>query len=216
MMRKGDTAKVARAVAGAGRWSLAGVLVMLIVALPVARAFAQDERAPDFSRFNLYDPRPDAPSASFTDRAGGRQVLADHHGRLVLLNFWATWCAPCVEEMPSLDRLQGLRGDVLEVVAVSVDHGEPETIDRFFDRLGIGHLAVYQDRGGALSRAFDVRAYPSTFLIDRNGQVIAALPGMAAEWDAPEALALLDALAAEELAGKPARQDLKATETGLR
>ena len=192
------------------------MLALLIAVLPMAQALAQDGRAPDFSRFNLYDPRPDAPTAPFTDEAGRRQVLADHHGRLVLLNFWATWCGPCVEEIPSLDRLQGLRGDVLEVVAVSVDRGGPETIDRFFDRLGIGHLAVYQDRNGAFARAFDVRSYPSTFLIDRNGQVIAALPGVAAEWDAPESLALLDALAAEDLADKAAPQDLKATETGLR
>jgi thiol-disulfide isomerase/thioredoxin len=197
-------------------WRLAGLVAILIAAWSADAALAQDNGAPDFSRFSLYDPRPNAPAASFTDGAGERQVLADHRGRLVLLNFWATWCAPCVEEMPSLDRLQGLRGDVLDVVAVSVDRGGPATIERFFHRLGIGHLAVYQDRDGALSRAFDVRLYPSTYLIDRNGRIIAALPGVAAEWDAPESLALLDALAAEDLSGGAAPQDLKATETGFR
>lgn len=208
MMRMSGSANVVRVVAG--------LLAVLIAALPAGEASAQDGRASDFSRLTVYDPRPDAPSASFTDGAGGRQVLAGHHGRLVLLNFWATWCAPCVEEMPSIDRLQGLRGDVLEVIAVSVDRGGPDVIDRFFDRLGIAHLAVYQDRSGTLSRAFDVRSYPSTFLIDRNGRVIAALPGVAAEWDSTEGLALLDALVADGLAGKAGRQDLKATETGLR
>lgn len=213
MMRIGDPAK---AIGGGSRWLIAGLVAVLIAVAPAGGVLAQTGGTPDFSRFSLYDPRPNAPSASFTDGAGGRHVLADHRGRLVLLNFWATWCAPCVEEMPSLDRLQAVRGDVLEVVAVSVDRGGPASIERFYDRLGLEHLAVYQDRGGSLTRAFDVRLYPSTFLIDRNGQIIAALPGVAAEWDAAESLALLDALAAEDLSNRAAPQDLRATETGLR
>ncbi|MCH8036380.1 MAG: TlpA family protein disulfide reductase [Proteobacteria bacterium] len=113
-------------------------------------------------------------------------------GRVVLLNFWATWCAPCIREMPSLDRLQAALEDRgLAVLAVSIDRGGTEVIRPFAERLGLERLGLYHDAKGALFRAFGVTGLPTTFLIDRRGRIVGAYPGPA-EWDEPEARALIE------------------------
>ncbi len=142
--------------------------------------------------FTLLDPPVPAPLEAFTDLAGNPVRLADFEGRVVLLNFWATWCAPCVREMPSLDRLQALLGDRgLRVVAVSIDRGGAEAIRPFAKRLGLAHLGLYHDPKGTLFRAFGVTGLPASFLIDRNGGIVGAYAGPA-EWDDPEPRALIE------------------------
>jgi thiol-disulfide isomerase/thioredoxin len=142
--------------------------------------------------FTLLDPPVPAPLESFTDLAGYRVRLADFRDRVVLLNFWATWCAPCVREMPSLDRLQAALGDRgLRVVAVSIDRGGAEAIRPFAKRLGLARLGLYHDPKGALFRAFGVTGLPASFVIDRDGAVVGAYAGPA-EWDGPEARALME------------------------
>jgi thiol-disulfide isomerase/thioredoxin len=142
--------------------------------------------------FTLLDPPVPAPLEAFTDLAGNRIRLADLKGRVVLLNFWATWCAPCIREMPSLDRLQaGLGERGLAVVAVSIDRGGAEVIRPFAKRLGLAHLGLYHDPKGALFRAFGVTGLPTSFLIDRQGGIVGAYAGPA-EWDGPEARALIE------------------------
>ena len=142
--------------------------------------------------FTLLDPPVPAPPEAFTDLAGNPVRLADFQGRVVVLNFWATWCAPCIREMPSLDRLQAALGDRgLSVVAVSIDRAGIKVIRPFAERLGLAHLGLYHDPQGALFRAFGVAGLPATFLIDRNGGILGAYPG-AAEWDGPEPGALIE------------------------
>ncbi len=151
---------------------------------PLEGAFADN--------FTLLDPPVPAPPEAFADLAGGRVRLAAFKGRVVLLNFWATWCAPCVREMPSLDRLQaalGARG--LSVVAVSLDRAGKEVIEPFRARLGLKHLGLYHDPKAALFRAFGVSGLPTSFLIDRRGRIVGGYPGPA-EWDSPEARALIE------------------------
>ncbi len=137
------------------------------------------------------DPPAPAPEAVFTDPDGGEITLARFGGKLVVLNFWATWCAPCLREMPSLDRLQGLLGgDRLEVVALSIDRGGAERVDPFFEEHGIGRLKRYLDPRNAVGGAMNVRILPTTVLVDAGGREIGRLEGPA-EWDAPEILAFL-------------------------
>jgi len=137
------------------------------------------------------DPPAPAPEAVFTDPDGGEITLARFGGKLVVLNFWATWCAPCRREMPSLDRLQGLLGgDRLEVVALSIDRGGAERVDPFFEEHGIGRLKRYLDPRNAVGGAMNVRILPTTVLVDAEGREIGRLEGPA-EWDAPEILAFL-------------------------
>ncbi len=151
---------------------------------PLLGAFADN--------FTLLDPPVPAPLEAFAALDGARVRLADFKGRVVLLNFWATWCAPCILEMPSLDRLQATLGDPdLAVLAVSIDRGGAKVIRPFAERLGLEHLGLYHDNKGALFRAFGVTGLPTTFLIDRRGQIVGAYPGPA-EWDGPEARALIE------------------------
>jgi thiol-disulfide isomerase/thioredoxin len=138
------------------------------------------------------DPPVPTPLEVFTDLAGNSNRLADFEGRVVLLNFWATWCSPCIREMPALDNLQAALGDRgLSVIAVSIDGGGIEVIPPFAKRLGLRHMGLYHDAKGALFRAFGVSGLPTTFLIDRDGGIIGAYVGPA-EWDGPEARALIE------------------------
>lgn len=135
-------------------------------------------------------PKP-APATPIDTADGQETSLAAFQGRVVLLNFWATWCAPCVREMPSLDRLQAkLRGEGLAVVAVSEDFAGLELVQPFFERLKLENLAIYLDSDGALGKAFGIAGLPTTLLIDRLGRVVGGLEGPA-EWDSDEAVALI-------------------------
>lgn len=127
----------------------------------------------------------------FTDR-DGRPLGLDHfRGKVLLLNLWATWCAPCRYEMPSLDRLQGELGSRdFQVVVLAVDRGGMPKVLDFFADVGLKHLTPYVDSTTKASRALRVYGLPTTLLLDRAGREIGRLTGPA-EWDTPEAKALI-------------------------
>ena len=117
--------------------------------------------------------------------------LDDFRGSLILLNFWATWCAPCIKEMPSLDKLQvKLGGDDFQVVAVNEDRGGAKIAGPFLKKLGTPNLAIFVDDKMKLMRALKVRGMPTSFLLNREGVVVGKLAGIA-EWDTPEAFSLI-------------------------
>jgi len=138
----------------------------------------------------LAPPRP-APAPAFTSRDGKPLHLADFRGHILLVNFWATWCGPCVREMPSLDRLQTKLGERLTVLAISEDHGGAHVVDAFLEKLSLARLNVYLDAPAAAQAAFQLRGLPTSFLIDRNGAILGRLEG-GADWDSPKMLALLE------------------------
>ena len=139
----------------------------------------------------------DLPEAALIDEADAERSLAEYRGRYVLLNFWATWCAPCREEMPSLDRLQAdLGSDRFAVVSVAVGRNPVPAINRFFAEQGIANLPKLRDPKQQLAGAMGARGLPVTVLVDPEGREIARLTGPA-EWDSPEAKALITAMAAE-------------------
>lgn len=136
-------------------------------------------------------PAPVGSDFGFTDAEGGQLGLAGFRGRTVLLNIWATWCAPCREEMPALDRLQAaLGGPDFEVVALSIDRGGADAVRAFYEKIGTANLAVYIDRPNASSRALGVVGIPTTLLLDRDGREIGRAIGPV-EWDGPETVGLL-------------------------
>jgi thiol-disulfide isomerase/thioredoxin len=142
-------------------------------------------------QFSPLDPPRPAPELAFTSRDGTPLRLADFRGRVVLVNLWATWCGPCVREMPSLDRLQAKVGDRLLVLAISEDRGGAHVVDPFLEKLALAHLAIFLDASSAAQQAFKVRGLPTSFLIDRDGRILGSLEG-GAEWDAPEMVARLE------------------------
>ena len=119
-------------------------------------------------------------------------VLAEDGAKLKLINFWATWCAPCVKEMPSLDALEGeLGSDDFEVVTISMDRQGMEVVAPFFEKVNLQNLKPYTDTTGDFGRAMGANGLPMTLLV-KDGQVIRRIIGPA-DWSSPEAKALLKA-----------------------
>lgn len=130
------------------------------------------------------------PEISFEDAGGQPRTLTDFRGKVVLLNIWATWCAPCRKEMPTLDRLQAnLGGPDFEVVALSIDRS-PDMVKQFFTEIGIAHLALNIDTSSKAMFALGVFGLPTTLLIDSKGKEVGRLIGPA-EWDAPDMVAFI-------------------------
>jgi thiol-disulfide isomerase/thioredoxin len=140
--------------------------------------------------FAPVEPRP-VPELTFFDGDGNEVTLADFRGDVVVLNLWATWCAPCRREMPSLDRLQAQLGDDgLNVIALSLDRGDVAKVRAFLDEVDVAHLALYHDPEAAAGRTLGTPGLPTTVVIDRAGLEVGRLLGPA-EWDSAEAIALL-------------------------
>ncbi|WP_424989870.1 TlpA family protein disulfide reductase [Fluviibacterium sp. S390] len=138
-------------------------------------------------------PKPVSEQA-FWDVDGSTLTLADFEGEIVLLNFWATWCAPCRKEMPGLNRIQAEMGDDgFRVVTLATGRNNPAGIDRFFSEYGITHLPRYTDPKQAVAREMSILGLPITVILNRDGQEIARLRGDA-EWDSDSARAILTAL----------------------
>ena len=132
-----------------------------------------------------------APDLIFMDADGKPATLADFKGRLVLLNLWATWCAPCVKEMPALDRLQAeLGGEDFQVLALSLDRGGAGVVRPFYEKAGLKNLGIWLDPKSGAMRTLKPRGLPTSLLIDREGRVLGRIEG-AADWAGPEAAALI-------------------------
>jgi thiol-disulfide isomerase/thioredoxin len=132
-----------------------------------------------------------APLVTFLDEDGAKQTLEKFRGRVVVLNLWATWCTPCIAEMPMLDRLQHQLEDVgVVVVALSLDRGGPEAVREFYDEHGIEHLAVYVDPTMRAQGDLNAIGLPTTILIDREGNDRGRIVGPA-EWDDAAAVDLV-------------------------
>jgi thiol-disulfide isomerase/thioredoxin len=168
--------------------SLAALIVLVAAGPAVAAGPPLDGTVSDFT---VIDPPRPAPVTSFVDRDGGSRSLADFRGKVVLLNLWATWCGPCVEELPSLDRLEGkLGGADFEVLALAQDQGGRDTVAAFYRRHRIERLGLFADAGNTLAHRLGIDGLPTTLVLDREGRAVGALVG-AVQWDAPEAVALL-------------------------
>ncbi|WP_025897615.1 TlpA family protein disulfide reductase [Sneathiella glossodoripedis] len=134
---------------------------------------------------------------SFVNENGETLNLSEFKGKTILLNFWATWCAPCKKEMPSIDRLQGeLGSDEFEVVAISHDIQGIERVKKFLKALKIKNLAPYNDKTLKSGRAAGVFGLPATLIINKEGLEVARLVGPA-EWDSEEAVKLIRQIMAQ-------------------
>lgn len=140
------------------------------------------------------------PSVAVHDFSGQAVDLRDvvTTGGIVVLNFWATWCAPCKQEMPTLAALaERFEGEALSVVTIAVDRADPETLMAFMAELGAGKLPVLRDARMATSGPLAVRGLPITLVIDREGNEIFRHAGFA-DWAAPEMVAFFEGLLADK------------------
>lgn len=139
----------------------------------------------------------------FQDAAGAPLTLQDLDGRVRLVNIWARWCPPCREEMPALDRLQAhMGGDSFKVVAINLDSGDPQKGQKFLKELALDALEYFSDPTPGFLKALRSKGQgavglPLSFLIDSQSCVLGVLYGPA-QWDAPQAQALLKAVITQE------------------
>lgn len=137
-------------------------------------------------------------TAEFLDENENTKTFADYAGKYVLVNFWATWCAPCRHEMPSLNKLQmDLGGDAFEVVTIATGRNPVPAIKTFFSKASITDLPILRDPKQTLAREMSVFGLPMTMILDPNGQEIARLRGDA-EWSDDNAYAIIKALIADK------------------
>ncbi|MEK0162300.1 MULTISPECIES: TlpA disulfide reductase family protein [unclassified Phaeobacter] len=173
----------------------------MALALGANAAFAADPaalselREGDMRRLILHPEAKPTSSNSFELEDGkGSASLADYEGKVVLLNFWATWCAPCRKEMPMLSELQSeFGGEDFEVLTLATGRNSPAGIQKFFDETGITNLPRHQDPKGALAKEMAVFGLPMTMILDRDGNEIGRLRGDA-EWNSDSAKAILQTL----------------------
>lgn len=152
-------------------------------------------REGDMKKLVLHsDPQPVPQTAFQLADGAGTGTLADYRGKYVLLNFWATWCAPCRKEMPMLAALQQEFGGAdFAVVTIATGRNSPAGIKKFFDEIGVTDLPRHQDPRQALARDMGVLGLPVTVIVDPEGREIGRLMGDA-DWGSDSAKAIISAL----------------------
>lgn len=131
-----------------------------------------------------------APDTRFQDPAGEEVSLADFRGKPLLVNLWATWCAPCIQEMPTLDGLAAREGDKLAVLAISEDRDGRDKVEAFFDEHGFEHLDSYLDAEMALLPELKIDTLPTTILYDAEGREVWRMVGIM-DWTGGKAAGLI-------------------------
>jgi thiol-disulfide isomerase/thioredoxin len=190
IMQEASSGPIMRALAIAGlSTAAAAAMAVAFIAWRAAQpalsphpAAAQPSETDQPPFIALQTPRP-LPPLNFVNGDGAAMTLADFHGRIVLLNVWATWCVPCRKEMPALDRLQEkLEAADFAIVPLSIDHRGRDAVERFYRELGLTSLRIYLDPSGDAPSAINAFGMPTTLLIDRKGQELGRVIG-AAQWD---------------------------------
>jgi thiol-disulfide isomerase/thioredoxin len=171
------------------------IILVLGLCLPGAADVAANGAAdPGLPQFIPTTPPRPVPEVTVETRTGEKVRLTDLKGHPLLINFWATWCGPCISEMPALDALAAERaGTPLMIMAVSEDRKGESVVAPFLKKLRLTSLPIYLDPETKALAAFGSDALPTTVLIDRNGREIGRLMG-AASWDSVAARRLIDRL----------------------
>ena len=176
---------------------VAASLAALAPAAASAKAKAMDLSrfaTQDLARLDFTQAGTPAPMTPFEAKGGKTATLAQFRGKVVVLNLWATWCAPCVKEMPELDRLQGMfPAKDLAVVTVSMDMAGWRAVEPFWEKRGLKNIAPYLDKKNALALGFKARGLPLTVIYDRQGKEVARIAAPA-KWDAKPAIDLIAVL----------------------
>lgn len=169
---------------------------LAIGANPALAGDLADLREGEMKKLALHSEPAAVPEAIFLDADDGEVPLAQWRGKWVVMNFWATWCAPCRKEMPSLLRLQQAMPEIA-VLPVATGRNAVEGIERFYEEAGVQALPILRDPKSELARPMGVMGLPLTVILNPDGQEVARLIGDA-EWDSAHAQTMIRALMAAE------------------
>ncbi len=170
------------------------VYTAFLLGANAAAADVADLRDGDMKKLTFHETPVPLDEIGLVDAEDAPRSLADYRGKWVVLNFWATWCAPCRHEMPSLDRLQAAIPEIA-VVPVATGRNAVAGMKRFFEEEAITNLPILRDPTSELARSMGIMGLPVTVILNPEGQEIARLIGDA-EWDSASARAILAALVA--------------------
>ena len=163
-----------------------GSLLFLISAEAI-----ENKCKPNPSTFRHYEKFPRSitlPKTSFLTSAGTYRSLKDYKGKGLIVNFWATWCAPCIREMPQLNRLAALvKTSQIEVLTISEDRNGAEIAPKYLKKNNFHNLPGLSDINGLLFKEFNLRGLPSTILINKDGIGVGIIIGIT-EWDSPDSV----------------------------
>lgn len=155
-------------------------LFFIILSLICLPAFALD-----LTKYKLDEPVA-VKSLSFLDDKKSIHNLNDYTGKVVLVNFWATWCKPCLEEMPEFEQLKkSLEGRNIEIIPLSLDYKGADEVIAFYNRTNITGLPVYNDDKGSAFKSFGLKALPTTIIINKKGEEVVRVLG-SAKWNTQE------------------------------
>ena len=189
-----------------GLLSRYGMVVLLAVLIPAAaisavtggaKAAKVGQQAPyvpsgEMQNFTLHQTPQDVAEVTFKDAEGHDLSLADFKGRLVMLNLWATWCAPCRREMPDIDALQAKYGGKdFVVLALSQDRKGVDAVRDFYAEIGVKNLEIFIDQKARSSRKLRATGLPTTLLLNKSGSEIGRLIGPA-NWNSADAQKLIE------------------------
>ncbi|MBM2321968.1 MULTISPECIES: TlpA family protein disulfide reductase [Marivita] len=162
---------------------------------------AEAMREGDMKKLTFHSTPQAAGTAEFTTFDGAPLSLESYKGKWVLLNFWATWCAPCRKEMPMLSELQTeFGGGEFEVVTVATGRNPPPAMQSFFDEIGVDNLPLHRDPKSGLAREMGVLGLPITVILNPEGQEIARMRGDA-DWASDNAKNILKTILGQDIAG---------------
>lgn len=167
-------------------------------------AALKEMRTGDMKKLVIHDEPWALLETQFETGSGAAKHLDDFAGKVMVVNFWAIWCPPCIKEMPALDRLRGaMKSDDFDVIAISMDRASTDKIKDFYafvpqpegGSYRMEHLDIYREPTLRIGAEGGIRGMPITLILDREGREIARLQGDA-EWDAPEAQEMMRAIIA--------------------
>ena len=164
-------------------------ILSLISLLFTFNAVANDD-------FSLYPSPIKAPAAMFTDKMGNYKTLGHYQNKVVILNFWATWCKPCIVEMPSLNALQQKYQGKLAIIPIISEKEDVSKVRSFLRRYKLRDLEYYIDSNSFTAQSYQVTGIPTSFVFDKNGKLVSYVDG-SINWLAPNNLKYIDKLIAE-------------------
>lgn len=181
---------------------LLGILAIALLALPTVNAASGDdaafrEKARKLVGFSTFSDTPPLPDATFINGEHKKVSFKAFEGKALLINFWATWCTPCVREMPVMNQIQReYGGDAFQVVAIAAGQQVGKNPDVFLKEHQLESLDLYLDPHAKLLTMMGTQTLPTTLVVDRNGRIMGGVRGEA-NWDSPQARAILEHVIAE-------------------